>query len=792
MRTWNLVPGDPLQLTIATDARLTLPDYANDHIWDLDLSGGDPSALALRTTFGLRARLMRIFPRFTKNGKSISNPAEFAVPPHVHAFYPNFLSVSFSPYPDVDVNADYWVVSSQVVAGRLTFTNHSTLQHPIRFELIGQLIPLEGQNMTINQRQSVTTLEGQVDDLHPVLFLTGGPQSGPGPYSSLALMLDMAPGASRQMTWALASMKDPLESFELARKTVARPLDAEKALIENLNGSETVEIYTGDLDWDATLAFTQKNAYSLLMGPGKLLPHTSFVFSRQPDQGYSRLGDGSDYQHFWNGQPALEAYYLASILPANSKYMRGILQNFISVQDDHNGSIDCKPGLAGQRGRFLAAPYLASLVWRLTQAGQDKEFITSVYPSLSAFFWAWFSPTHDYDRNGLPEWQHPSQTGFEENPLFDGWHPWAQGINITTVQSPALSAALYNEAQCLIKMAEILGRASDIITLKSQSETLQKGIQACWDPDGLCYRYADRDTHLSLPGKILSERLAAPEIKLQKEFKQPVRLVIRILGKDEALKRPRVIITGQLNGIEQTEILHNRDFTFSSSGAVATTEKVYTALGTLEFEGLNRQDRVNIQTVDLTIADHTLLLPLWAGIPSKHDAHSLVYQTILDADQFDHPYGIPALPRLLLKDADPVSNSVHLPWNHLIGEGLLTYGYRREAVRLTAHIISAVIQNLKRSQAFYRSYHAETGNGLGERNTLQGLAPIGLFLKALGVEIQSPNRVILSGENLFPWPVTVKYKGLTVTRLMGQTEVIFPNGQPVLLNDPTNAVIACE
>ena len=128
----------------------------------------------------------------------------------------------------------------------------------------------------------------------------------------------------------------------------------------------------------------------------------------------------------------------------------------------------------------------------------------------------------------------------------------------------------------------------------------------------------------------------------------------------------------------------------------------------------------------------------------------------------------------------------------MIGEGLLAYGYRREAVRLTAHIISAVIQNLRRSQAFYRAYHAESGAGLGERNTLQGLAPIGLFLSAIGVEIQSPTRVILTGENLFPWPVTVKYRGLTVTRLMGQTEVTFPNGQPVLLNDPTNAVIACE
>ena len=792
MRIWNLAPGDPLQLTIAADARFTIPDYVNDHIWDLDLSGGDPSALALRTTFGLRARLMRIFPRFTENSKALSNPIEFAVQPHIRAFYPNFLSVTFSPYKDVEVTSDYWVTDSQVVSGRLTINNRSLIQHPIRFEMVGQLIPLVGQNMTTNQRHSVTTLEGQVDDLFPVLFLTGGPQPGPGPYASLGLMLDLATGTSRQISWAMATLKDPQASFELARKTAARPFDAEKALIELQNLSDTVEITTGDPDWDAALALTQKNALSLFMGPNAHLPYPSFVLSRQPDQGFSRMGDGSDYQHFWNGQPVLEAYYLSTLLPAAPALARGLVKNFLAVQDAHNGTIDCRPGLAGQRGRFLAAPYLTTLAWHLTHAGQDREFINNIYTGLHKFFWAWFSPTRDHDHNGLPEWQHPSQTGFEENPLFDGWHSWALGVNITTVQSPALSAALYSEAQCLIKMAELLGRSSDIITLKAQAEILQNGIQACWDPDNQIYRYADRDTHLSLPGKMISERQAAPEINLQKEFKQPVRLVIRILGQNETLKRPHVSITGKLEEQEQTETLESHDFTYSSSGAVATTEKVYTSLSNFEFEGLNRQDRIVIQTVDLTNADHTLLLPLWAGIPDKLDAQTLVYRTILDANQFDHPFGIPALSHLSIQDADPVCNSVHLPWNHLIGEGLLAYGFRREAVRLTAHTMSAVIQNLKRSQAFYRNYHAETGAGLGERNTLQGLAPIGLFLAALGVEIQSPTRVILTGENLFPWPVTVKYKGLTVTRLMGQTEITFPNGQPVTLTDPNNAVVSCE
>jgi len=791
MRDWNLRPGDPLQLTIAADARLVTPEYANDHIWELDLGGGDPSAVGLRTTYGLRARLMRLFPRFGEGDKTISDPADFAVPPRVRRFYPNFLEVAFSPFPRVEVTAEYWIPSSNVVAGRLTIANRATAPHPMRLEWTGQLIPLEGQSMSAVQRQSVTVLEGQVGDLLPVLFMTGGPQPGPGPYPSLALMLDLAPGSTRQVTWAMATLKNAQASFDLARRNAARPFDAERARIELVNNSQTIQITTGDPDWDAALTLSQKSAFGLFMGPSENLPQPSFVLSRQPDAGHSRLGDGSDHPYFWSGQSPFEAYYLGSLLPGAPQLIKGVVQNFLSVQE-REGFIDCKPGLAGQRGRFLAAPYLVSLGWRACGFGQDKDCLAQIYPGLHSFFWAWFSPQRDQDRNGLPEWQHTLQTGFEENPLFDGWHAWSYGVDITTVQSPSLSAALYREAQCLIQMAGLLGRQSDTVLLKKQAEVLKNGLEAAFDSDSASYRYTDRDTHLCQAGKIISERQAAPEVSLQKEFKQPVRLLIRILGEDKTLKRPRVTIQGQFEGQDQQESLNSQDFAYSSGGAVATSRKVYTNIGQFEFDGLNRHDRINLQTVDLTITDHTLLLPLWAGVPSEHEAHTMLYRSILDAGNFDHPFGMPALPQVFAQEADPVCLGVHLPWNQLIGEGLLAYGYRREAARLVAHMMSAVIQNLKKSQAFYSNYHAETGAGLGERNALHGLAPVGFFLQTLGVEIHSPNRVKICGENPFPWPVTVKYRGLTVTRQMDQTEVIFPNGQSVTRKDPTDAVVSCE
>ncbi|MEP6895454.1 MAG: hypothetical protein ABI986_07590, partial [Chloroflexota bacterium] len=97
------------------------------------------------------------------------------------------------------------------------------------------------------------------------------------------------------------------------------------------------------------------------------------------------------------------------------------------------------------------------------------------------------------------------------------------------------------------------------------------------------------------------------------------------------------------------------------------------------------------------------------------------------------------------------------------------------------HNMTAIIQNLKQNRAFFARYHAENGTGIGERNALSGLAPVGLFMKILGVEILSATRVRLEGENPFPWDVTIQYKGLKVIRGQAKTEIIFADGKSVTI-----------
>lgn len=788
MQEWSLRAGDPLNLTLAADSRLSTPDYVNDHTWELELGSGDPPALSLRTTYGLRARSIRIFPRFTEANTTVVAISEFATPPLVRKCYPNFLELTFSPFKGLEVTYEARVPDSNTLAGRVTVFNRSPERRKPRLEMCAALVPLDGHAFSHTQIQMVNVLVGQTSGLVPLLFLTGGPVPGPGPQPSLMVDLDLDPGTSRQLTWSQAATAEHQTSFATARLVAAQPWDAESARIKLVNARDTIEIHTSDPEWDAALAFSQKVAYSLFFPANDNLPHPSFVQVRGPDQGHSRKGDGSDYPASWNGQTPLEACYLSSVLPAAPNLAKGLLRNFLAVQTE-DGAVDGKPGLGGQRGRYQAMPILASLAWSLYSISDDDDFLEEVFPKLLNAYWVWFSPKNDRDRDGIPEWRHLLQTGYEENPMFDTWSPWSQGADITCMHNPALMAMLYREAQSLIQIAKELGREDEVRLVKKQTESLKTALDEAWNPRTALYHYRDRETGESTPGKVLGSLRGSGTIKLKQIFDPPVRLLIEVQAKSPAAKRPQVIISEYATRGEN-EIIQGGQFQWRSGGMVATSQQVHGKIGRVQVKGVDAKDKVIVHKLDYTGEDHSLMLPLWAGVPDKQQAQVMISRAILSAGRFDRPFGIPACPNVLDTEADSICSSVYLPWNQLICEGMLAYGYRQEAARLVAHLMTGIIQNLKQKRAFYQRYHADNGRGLGERNALSGLAPVGLFLQVLGIQIFSPTRVRIEGENPFPWPVTVQYKGLKVLRGLDRTEVRFPNGKSVMVDGPAPCIVS--
>ena len=793
MREWHLTSKDPITLILASDARVGKTDYTNDHIWELSLGGsGEPPGLSVETTFGLRARTFRIFPRFIQGEVILTNPEEFACAPVVHLIYPNLIELYFSPFPEIDVIAEFWVPEPYTLACRYRIENCSNQSRQISVEIIGQLTPTEGQRLSPREIQAAWVLSGQTANIFPLIFLTGGPQTGTGSYPSLVHNLELPAGESTQLIWTFAACTDLEGSFTLARKTAARKWDAERAFIDLLNAGQ-VEIYTGNPDWDAALMLAQRIAYNLLIGPTEHLPYQSFVLNRLPEQGFSLRGDGSDYNHLWNGQPALEAFYLAGfLLPGEIKYMQGILRNFLATQDE-NGFVDWKPGLAGQKSHILATPILASLAWRIYQTSRDKNFLIDVFPGLLKFIRVWFTPAHDRDADGVPEWDHPSQAGSEDHPLYSRWQLWSRGIDISTAESPALCAFLYQECQSLIQMAEILGEKSCILELNTISERMRLAIEIAWYPDLSSYKDVDRDTHFSTVGEVLGELNGPGRISINRIFEQPVRLLFQIINPDGKNGKTEFVIHGtSATGQPRLERIPEDKVKWVLGRGIFTGERVYQGLEQVEILNAQPSDQITIKTAGYDDIEQTALLPLWAGVPDKSRAETLIENTITNPVRFWRPAGLPACPDSPMEEEAYICQSVNVVWNSFIGEGLVRYGHRQAAAELVNRIMKDVIASLKKDKAFRHYYHAQTGVGSGEDNPLQGLAPVNLFLETLGVKVISPERVILTGFNPFPWPVTVKYRGLTILKQKDKSTVIFPNGQDVVIDDPAPRLVALE
>jgi hypothetical protein len=782
MRTWNLKPGDPFTLIIAADYRSGKTNYLDDQIWEISISERDPGAVSIYTTYGLRARSMRMFPRFSVGNMTATNPNTFHTAPEICQFFPDYVKLSFSPFPYIDVFSEYWVPESNSLSGRLNIKNTGDSPIEIQVDWIAQLTPNEGQPMAQTNIEAAPVLAGKTQDLFPLIFITGGPQPGTGSYPSLYRTFKLDSGEGKHFTWIQSAQHTVEESFARSREIANLNFDAEIAKLESINSS-FVEIYTGEQDWDAVFSHSQKQGIRLVLNSTDCLPESSFVLNRLPDQGYSLKGDGSDYNHLWNGQSAIEAYYLATILPIGSnQLLKGILNNFLASMKPE-GHIDMKPGLAGQRSGLLATPILASFAWKIFQAKNDRDFLEKVFPPLYDYFKAWLSSDHDRDLDGVPEWDSSLQTGLDDHPIYSNWSDESFGADISKSESQLLCSFLYREANSLLEIAAILQQTEIIDELSAFRSDLAKIIDAFWNPEFLVYQDRDRDSHSFSHIKKFYSTQGPTVIHVDHATDESVRLLIHIHTDSKKTIKPDIYVHGSsISGKNRIEHLTGTDFSWHLGRGTYTGDRVYSKIERIEINDINPDDRVEIYTLGFMSLDISIFMPLWSEHASQSTAAKLINQNLLNPDLYWQPFGISTYNGLKKEELPVADGQVSVLWNSILIEGLLSYGFQDVAAQLMTKIMSAIIQNLKNQNSFRRHYHCRTGKGSGEINILNGLAPTGMFLASLGIRIITQNEFFISGINPYPWPITIKYKGLTIMRQEKSTSIIFPDGQTAELD----------
>jgi hypothetical protein len=317
--------------------------------------------------------------------------------------------------------------------------------------------------------------------------------------------------------------------------------------------------------------------------------------------------------------------------------------------------------------------------------------------------------------------------------------------------------------------------------LEERAERLAQRVAGMWRDGPALYHYVDRDSHEPRAGEVLAEGHGDLALDLARRFVPPARLLVKVVGPTEQRPEVEVVFSGRgRRGRHRVETLRRAHVPWFFGMGTAISAKLYSTLERVEVRGLTPEHAVTVAVVDYTRQDQTLLLPLWAGLPDAARAEALVRRTLLDPTRFWRPYGIPncsAQDPAYAPDNRDGSGGVWMMWNTMLGEGLVDYGYRAEAAELVTRLMRASVHCLTTDKAFREAYNSDALEGLGDRDYLWGVAPVALFMRVLGVRIVSPSRVYLEGRNPFPWPITIRYKGLSVVRGLAETRVTFPSGR---------------
>ncbi len=775
MREWNLTSADPLSLFLAADARFCSPDYSDDQVWELILRGGDPPAMAVETMLGLRAVCLRLFPVFTFGSRPLHNPAAFASPPVVRRFAPNYINVVCRPIPAVTADCEYWVPESHALAGRITLSTSGTKPVGGECSLAGILRPAGEGTAFVPESAGPyegVYLRGGVRNAVPVLMAAGAGGSGRGAIPSLKAAFEVDASRPYSFRWVFCCHPTADESLRGARSILARVWDAEIARIE-LAGESLLEIETGQRDWDAVLAFSQQTAVQSLIGPTRALPHPSPVVGRNPERGFSLRGDGSDYPPAWCGADLSDVLMILPVWArAQPEYAKDLLRNFLAASGE--GLPDARPGAGKQRAGLLAPPLLGQAAGWALGGREGDAFLASLWPLIDRTLEAWFGPDHDRDRDGAPEWDRPDSFGPQIPAMWAREDPWGGWIPPEETESPSLAALLLGECLAAARIAERAGDAGRAKNWRERGGEARHALERMEAPDG--YRTVDRVTHASPAGKKLWEGRTGGDLKGSVSLKPPARLLLRCAGSPETRPVVQLAVEGKnAEGAECREIFRSGDFSWHRGTGTCFSRTVWTQIASIQAEGPSAGMTFALEIPNLAREDLSHFLPLWSRVVSAGRAEKM-FARLGEGGEYSSPCGLRFLPRSDPAAGQPSAGGVWMFWNMLMGEAAIRYGRGDLAFALTGKWMHALAEALRADRSFRSCYDPERAAGSGPRNSLQGIFPVGFFLAALGIHPVASNRVWAGGRSIFPFPVTLRWRGMTVRREGDSLQVEFPSG----------------
>lgn len=790
MRIISLDRNSPNAFVLVPYDTFSKEKQLKDQVWRLNLDCTDPHPFCLTTTYGLRAKSMRLFPNLIHENRRISKPEDFSLLPRVIDYSPASFLIEAEYQNEIRLLFSCFFIEPEILVGHSQLRNLTEAQIDITLQLALNLVPMgKGEPSHPEKLGNNQLVTGKTDNLEPVLFMTGGPTAISNPFPALSIQLNLQPGSTQQLAWTLVSKETKSESFDRAKNLITSDWQNRfHAHIMEQKG-QTIGIKTGDPEWDSAFFLSQVNAKTHLLQYEKEPDNPLFIKIRLPDR--STIADNLDSKK--KALTNLELNHLCQVLlPSKVDIVIHLIENQIDTQIKNLEKSTEKNNLTYQT-TYKGCPLLGSLLLEINEIKQDNTLLERNFWNLCKLYQSWVvDPVSEAEEVNF-HWDSPSQLQIDSGLFsFDIWESYSRGLDIKKVESPALYAMLLKEAKALSKISRILGKRSQMRQFNHWAKESQQRLENCWQDNIYLYGYQDIDTHLCSSGETLFQGHVASDVAINQSFEIPQRLHCHIFASDEHTRACRIRIKGKSSkGEPVEEIFKSPGLLWVSGHAHLTTENLYQEIETLSFEGLNSQDEFILETVDLTQTDITCLLPFWAdGGMEKHLQE--MSSTLLDSHSGLLSNGIPETWEGKRPLPEDLPLRVNVLWNTLIIEGLANHGETQKAAEFFINMMNGIVQGLKDYDGFYPLFDTKTAQPVGQYNAISGLVPMRLFLKIVGINLLSPTKVAVWGSNPFPWPIEINWRGLTLWKEGEHTRITFPNGAAAEYNSEKPVLITAE
>ncbi len=745
--------SDAIGLTFAADQFFFETPAALDAVWQLETEESAP--ISLMSTLGLQARSFQIMPQVSLNKIAKERIQDFFSQPCIDLVFSNYVKLTITPFADVQASIEFWVRSGDWVQGRISITNHGETNIEAGARLAARLITLQGNSELKPTRQGFqTNLKGQSGSLLVNLIMEGSSKTVLSPNLALEQSKHLSPGQTLRTLWQCEIQK---QGGEIRPESRAFPInwDGEIARLEVVNQSRMVQLITPQSNWDAVFFSNQNQAFQLLRknAQGHVSPDKSRSIHSAFTPTTSSVRTGISGLELWQ--------LVGSLLPAQADLAATLLADYLAK---------ALADLRNNPRSALPFPCLCDLAWRVHQQYQKKEFLLEIYPALKAVCLSWFTPEHDRDQDGIPEWTSIEQCGLTTLPAFDLIDENNMSTRISFTEQLNLAALLAIELQELRKAAQVAEDQETLTTIDNHFTILNAFITR-FANKSFETGCLDFESHRWYPGEVLYQgdlkNFGSKSIYL----KSPARLNLRLKPSLQLKKLAVFYLHGENEAGEQVvEPVDPINLIWLPGSFFYTTNQIFARIdkiSNLEIEGCHLQ----IHQADLASRDVGLLLAAHIENDQEEAETETTKDWNLKSILTASNYGLP-------ENLDPDANKrvVNMGWNLLILANLIRKDEPEAAFQLLNQLQQAQINHFRLEHNNTDRWSTQNGRFFGLRNTIGGLLPVSLVLELAGIRISNENKVTLRGQNPFPWLFKVQYRGLEVTRDGKNAIVRFSDG----------------